>query len=53
MIPIKYIFLVLLLIGGCQLEKQNPADQLPQKAMVSSAHPLATQVGLDIHRLPI
>ena len=26
MIPIKYIFLVLLLIGGCQLEKQNPAD---------------------------
>ena len=48
MISLKYIFLVVFLIGGCRPEKQNPADQLPQKAMVSSAHPLATQVGLDI-----
>ena len=48
MISIKYIFLVVLIIGGCRPEKQNLPDQLPKKAMVSSAHPLATQVGLDI-----
>ena len=48
MISLKYIFLVILIIGGCRPEKQNLPDQLPKKAMVSSAHPLATQVGLDI-----